>query len=51
MLDMLHCDEEASKGDDSGKEKTVWRYSLAPKFDVDTLHAMVGGRPVVVEVL
>ena len=45
MLDMLQCDEETKKGDDGGKEKTVWRYSLAAEFDVATLHAMVGGRP------
>jgi hypothetical protein len=44
MLNMLHCDEETAKGDDGSKEKTVWRYSLGPDFDVNTLHAMDGGR-------
>jgi hypothetical protein len=44
MLNMLHCDEETAKGDDGSKEKTVWRYSLGPDFDVNTLHAMGGGR-------
>ena len=45
ILDMLHCDEETSKGDDGRKDKIAWHYSLGSEFDVNTLHAMAGGRP------
>jgi hypothetical protein len=41
MLRMLRCDEEMEEKSD-GDEKRVWRYRLAPDFDVKTLHAMAG---------
>jgi hypothetical protein len=39
MLGLLRCDEEQSSGPE---EKTVWRYSLAARFDAATLQT-VGG--------
>jgi hypothetical protein len=39
MLGLLRCDEEQSSG---SEEKTVWRYSLADRFDAATLQSMGG---------
>jgi hypothetical protein len=43
MLGTLHCDEETIPGYGGGKDKTIWRYRLAPEFDRATLLAMAGG--------
>jgi hypothetical protein len=40
MLGTLHCDEVTIPGYGGGKDKTVWRYKLAPEFDLTTLLAM-----------
>jgi Primase C terminal 2 (PriCT-2) len=42
MLGTLHCDEDTIRGYGGGKDKTVWRYRLAPEFDRVTLDAMAG---------
>ena len=42
MLGLLVCDEETTAGDDDRKEKTIWRYDLAPDFDRATLLDMAG---------
>jgi hypothetical protein len=42
MLGTLHCDEDTIPGYGGGKDKTVWRYRLAPEFDRATLLAMAG---------
>jgi hypothetical protein len=41
MLGLLRC-REASQPDEGGKDKTVWRYTLADDFDRKTLLAMAG---------
>jgi hypothetical protein len=41
MLGLLRCTEE-SQPDEGGKDKTVWRYTLADGFDRKTLLAMAG---------
>jgi hypothetical protein len=42
MLGILQCDEETEETETAGetKDKTVWRYSVAPDYDRDTLLAM-----------
>jgi hypothetical protein len=42
MLGILHCDEDLIRGYGEGKDKTVWKYRLAPGFDRTTLLAMAG---------
>jgi hypothetical protein len=41
MLGLLRC-REKSQPDEEGKDKTVWRYTLADGFDRKTLLAMAG---------
>jgi hypothetical protein len=41
MLGLLRC-REKSQPDEKGKDKTVWRYTLADGFDRKTLLAMAG---------
>jgi hypothetical protein len=50
MLGLLDCEEEEKKAavaadDDDGKTWTVWRYSIAASFDIETLQAMAGQQP------
>ena len=42
FLGILHCDEDTIRGYGGDKDKTVWRYRLAPQFDRGTLLAMAG---------
>jgi hypothetical protein len=42
FLGILHCDEDTIPGYSGGKDKTIWRYRLAPEFDRGTLLAMAG---------
>jgi hypothetical protein len=42
MLSLLKCEEEEEEEEDGEtKKKTIWRYSLADRFDRGTLLAMV----------
>jgi hypothetical protein len=40
FLGILVCEEDTIQGYGGGKDKTIWRYRLAPEFDRDTLLAM-----------